>query len=174
MRRFLALLLAGVATVAIAAAASPAATTPTNFTVRTTLDARDAALDCCTDTVDASTSGAFARIGRASVSEVFDRCGPSYCYPDGQNHVSMAFVTRSGDTLLLVGGGLGTTFTPSGFTGTGSWFVWSPASTGRFAGATGSGTYTATFTFNGVFVYPYSYGTLDITLSGNLSFRPAS
>jgi hypothetical protein len=46
--------------------------------------------------------------------------------------------------------------------------VYNPLSTGRFARATGSGTYTATFTYNGVFEYRFNLGTLSITLSGNL------
>jgi hypothetical protein len=174
MTRFVAFLVAGAAAIAVAATASSAAATPPNFTLTTTVDARSAIGGCCTDTADATMSGAFQRIGKASLTEIFSRCDASYCFPNGQdtngeNSMSMNFVTPSGDTLLLVGDGLGQTFTQSGYSGSGTWTVWSPASTGRFARATGSGTYTATFTFSGEFVYPYDYGTLHLTVSGNLS-----
>jgi hypothetical protein len=75
---------------------------------------------------------------------------------------------------LAGGDGPGTTDTGSDFTGTGTWSVYNPLSTGRFARATGSGTYTATFTYNGVFEYRFNLGTLSITLSGNLSFAPTN
>jgi hypothetical protein len=178
MSRFVAFLVAGVATVAVVATASPAATTPTNFTVTTTIDAISAIGGCCTDNADGTTTGAFRRIGKASLAETFSRCDPSYCFPNGQdtngeNSMSMTFVTSSGDELMLVGDGLGQTLTQSGYGGSGTWTVWSPGSTGRFARATGSGTYTATFTYT-AFGFPYSSGTLSITLSGNLSLGPTS
>jgi hypothetical protein len=50
--------------------------------------------------------------------------------------------------------------------GTGAWAV-SSASTVRFAGL-GSGPYSATLTYNGLSDGVYSYGTLTITLSGNV------
>jgi hypothetical protein len=107
---------------------------------------------------------AFPRLGRATLSALFTRCGASYCFPSGENSLFLKFETPSG-TLAIEGFATGGTFSA-----TGTWDVASGISTGRFAGATGSGTWSATFTPTG----PggpggTTPGTLAISLTGSLS-----
>jgi hypothetical protein len=168
MRHVVALLVVAAATLAVAVTAASASTSPTNFTFSTTIDSRDVFGGCCTDSSFGSTTGVFPHLGRAKVDEGFGRCDPSYCYPDGSNHVNVVFTAQNGDQLWLSGDGLATVGTDANYTGTGTWSVYQPLSTGRFASAQGSGTYTATFTTTAVFPY-YSLGKLSITLSGNLT-----
>jgi hypothetical protein len=170
--RKVALVVVAVATLAVGVESASAV--PTNFTFSTTIDAKNGFASGSGDQTFGTSSGVFPRIGRATVDESLSRCSAAYCYPDGDNFVGLIFTTQNGDQLWLVGDGLGTTDTASGFTGTGTWSVYNPLSTGRFASATGSGTYTATFTYNGQYEYPFSLGTLSITLSGNLGFGSTS
>ena len=164
------LLVVAVATLAGAVESASASTVPTNFTLSTTMDGKNGFSRGSGDDSFGTTSGVFPHIGLATLDATLQRCNPAYCYPNGDNFLGLIFTTKNGDRLWLVGDGLGTTDTASGFTGTGTWSVVNPGSTGRFARATGSGTYTATFTYNGIFEYPFNLGTLSITLSGNLSF----
>jgi hypothetical protein len=166
MKWFIFVIATGFAALAVAAGTSPAATTPTNFTLTTTLDGRDYLGGCCTDSIDATSTGAFPRIGRATLSATYFRCPRAYycTQPNGDSVLSLQFVTPTGDTLTLVGYG--------DDTGTGTWMVGS--STGRFAKATGSGTYSVTYSYTGPFEYPYTSVTLTVSLRGNLSFAPPS
>jgi len=172
--RKVALLVVAVATLAVGVESASASAVLTNFTFSTTTDAKNGFASGSGDQTFGTLSGVFPHIGRATVDESLSRCGPAYCYPDGDNFLVLIFTTPNGDRLWLVGDGLGTTDTASSFTGTGTWSVYNPLSTGRFASATGSGTYTATFTYNGQFEYPFSLGTLSVTLSGNLGFGSKS
>jgi hypothetical protein len=171
--RNIALLVVAVATLAVGVQSASASTAPTNFTFSTTIDAKNGFARGSGDDSFGTVSGVFPMIGRATLDASLSRCSPAYCYPDGDNSLVLIFTTQNGDRVWLVGDGLGTTDTASGFTGTGTWSVYDPLSTGRFASATGSGTYTATFSYNGVFEYPFELGTLSITVSGNLSFAPS-
>jgi hypothetical protein len=168
--RKVALLVVAVATLAVGVEPTLASTVPTNFTFSTTIDAKNGFARGSGDESFGTLSGVFPHIGLATLDASLSRCSPAYCYPDGDNSLGLIFTTQNGDRLWLVGDGLGTTDTASGFTGTGTWSVYNPLSTGRFASATGSGTYTATFTYNGQYEYPFRLGTLSIMLSGNLGF----
>ena len=146
-------------------ATTAAATQPANFHFSVTIDAVSTIGGCCSDTVVGETTAAFPRIGRATLTAGFFRCGPSYCFPNGDNFLSLTFVTPSGATLVLGGGATGGTFTASG-----TWEAFPGGSSGRFGGVTGSGTWSATFTPTG----PggpggQTPGTLAISISGTLS-----
>ena len=95
------------------------------------------------------------RIGRATVSGGINQCGSGLCGPAEQGtSLFLEFTTPSGDTLTLGG------FKHVSVIGPLTWTV--VDGTGRFADASGSGTYT----FNAAFL-PEGLET-TVTLSGTL------
>ena len=146
-------------------ATTAAASQPANFHFSVTMDAVSTIGGCCSDTVVGETTAAFPRIGRATLTASFFRCGASYCFPSGENFLSLTFVTPSGATLVLGGGATGGTFSASG-----TWEAFPGGSSGRFADVTGSGVWSATFTPTGPGDFNGTPGTLAISVSGSLSF----
>lgn len=95
------------------------------------------------------------RIGRATVSGGISQCGSLLCGPaEAGTTLSLVFTTPSGGTLTLGG------FRHASSTGPLTWTV--VDGTGRFADASGSGTYT----FDAAFL-PEGLET-TVTLSGTL------
>jgi hypothetical protein len=164
MTRTVALLAAFVTSLTLAATAT--ATQPPTFRFTTTLDAVDSHGGCCSDSMTGETTGVFPHIGRATLSVGFTRCGASYCGPNGENYLFLNFVTPSGATLVVSGYATGGLFTANG-----TWDIFSGPSTGRFADATGSGTWSASFTATGPGdpLTGLTPGTLAISLAGSLS-----
>jgi hypothetical protein len=167
-RRPIALLFAAtVAVLAFAAAGSAAATLP--FNVSMTVEAGTLPTGCCADsTTGLPTVVVVPGIGRATLTAEFFVCGVVGCFPDGFSSLSLQFATPSGDTLWIVGTGTGTLATPEN--GAGAWSV-SSASTGRFAGATGAGIYTASVIVTGTSTGGPAPSELTFSLTGTITRR---
>jgi hypothetical protein len=165
-RRPIALLFAAtVAVLAFAAAGSAAATLP--FNVSMTVEAGTLPTGCCADsTTGLPTVVVVPGIGRATLTAEFFVCGVVGCFPDGFSSLSLQFATPSGDTLWIVG--TGTLATPEN--GAGAWSV-SSASTGRFAGATGAGIYTASVIVTGTSTGGPAPSELTFSLTGTITRR---
>jgi hypothetical protein len=168
MTRLVALLsVATVAALAFVGAGSAAATLP--FDVSMTVRAGTMPAGCCTDfTFGLPTSVVVHGIGRATLTADFGVCGVLRCFPDGFSSLGLQFVTPSGDTLWIVGTGTGTLATPEH--GAGTWSV-SSASTGRFAGATGTGTYAASVIVTGPSTGGPAPSELTFSLTGTITRR---
>ena len=151
----LALLAPVVAALAFAATAAPAAT-PTNFRVTEAVPA-SVEYGAGGGTTFGSTTGAFPFVGRATMDV------DSFFFIDLLTFQEFAgfyvtFTTGRGDMLTLASGFVpDTDFLPSG-----TWTV--TRATGRFAGYSGSGTFTVSVTGT-----PPDDLTETVTLTGSLS-----
>ena len=119
-----------------ASPATAAAKTAAPFNLTVTA-APNVALGCCYLRIGiAPTLATFPRIGRATVSGYIEWCGVTFYSPCPERNgttLSLLFSTPSGDTLTLAG------YNPIGD----SPITWRVSDgTGRFAGASGAGTYT--------------------------------
>ena len=168
MRRAAGLAIAVVAAMTLAAAASAA---PDRFAFSKTIDAVRHFGGCCANITRGETTTGIPRLGRATLTVDFFVCGASYCPPGGQASVFIVIVTRSGDRLQLETvvtsiSRLGTAETASG-----TWTVFSNTSTGKFASAIGSGTFTVTSTTTGPGGPGGAPAVLTISLDGTLSLE---
>jgi hypothetical protein len=104
---------------------------------------------------NASHLGTITTVGGAAVS------GPSTACDNGLANINTETMTAgNGDQLSIASVDVGCPTGPLQFHGIGNWTV--TGGTGRFAGATGSGTFDGHSDFNA--------GTFEITLTGDISY----
>ena len=157
---------AAISALGFAGATSAAATLP--FNVSMTVDAQTLPGGCCsTSTASVPTSVVVPGIGRATLTARLFVCGVTYCFPNGSSLLSLRFDTPSGDTLLIFGTGPGSLAVPES---AGTWSV-SSASTGRFARASGAGTYTASVIVTGPGSGGPAPSELTFSLTGTITRR---
>ena len=168
MRRASALATAAVAALTLAGTGGAA---PDRFAFTKTFEAVRFIGGCCTDINLGETTTGIPRLGRAALGVQFIVCGASRGPPSGQANVGVTIVARSGDTLQLSTVATSTSGLASPETASGTWTVNMSGSTGKFASATGSGTFTVTSTVTGVGGPAGAPALLTISLDGTLSLK---
>jgi hypothetical protein len=168
MVRFVAVFAAAVAALALAGAAMTAA--PAHpLTVSLTVDGNFQTIGCCGVSFNGDPATVvLPGIGRATLTVGLTSSGPLNFPPNGATFLSVYITTASGDTLVIFGSAAtGTTSVP--LLASGTWSV-SPLSTGRFAAATGSGTWSVilTVTESGTVVHP---AEVVLALAGEITLR---
>jgi hypothetical protein len=133
-----------VASLAVIGTASPASSIPLNLS--TSVNAFTMFAGCCDDdTIGDPVTAVVPRLGRVTYVASLDVCG-SPCQPSGRTQFTIQFTAPSGDTLVL-GGSIDSGSLGNEESGSGTWTVL--AASGRFAGMTGSGSWSATATMTG-------------------------